>query len=43
MYLGIGLKTVLKNNEYLLKSGQYDKHGCYIVRQNGYSYTYMNK
>ncbi len=43
IFIGIGLKTILENNEYLLQSGQYDKHGCYIVAQNGYLHTYMDK
>ncbi len=39
---GIGLKKVLKNNGFAFKSN-YDKHGCYIVRENGNAYTYMDK
>ncbi len=41
--VGIGLRNVLKNNDFLWKSGEYDKHGFYIVESNSYSYSYMDK
>ncbi len=40
-FLGIGLKTVLKNNNFIW-AGYYDKHGCYMVAQEGSSYTYLD-
>ncbi len=43
IYLGIGLRTVLKNNGFQLLDGTYDKHGCYIVRQDGSALTYMDQ
>ncbi len=42
--LGVGLISVLKNNDFLVKSfNEYDKHGCYAVYSGGYSYTYLDK
>ncbi len=43
IYLGIGLKKVLTNNGFVWTSGEYDKHGCYIVGRDGHSDTYMDK
>ncbi len=43
MFVGIGLKTIMKNNNFLWKGGDHEKHGCYIVAYNGYSYAYLNK
>ncbi len=42
--LGIGLKTVLKNNELNNNHGlKYDQHGCYVVSCGGVSLTYLDK
>ncbi len=32
MLLGIGLKSVLENKNYIVNDWSYDKHGCNIVQ-----------
>ncbi len=43
IYVGIGKKKLLKNNDFLITNCEYDKHGCYYVRHDGYSFTYLDK
>ncbi len=44
MFLGIGLRKVLTNRNFLVDpTWNYDKHGCYVVSSIGYSYTYLDQ
>ncbi len=42
MFFGIGLKGVLKNNNFKLDQ-DYGNHGCYGVNSYGYAFAHMDK
>ncbi len=42
--IGIGLREKLKKNEFdFVKYTKYESdHGCYVITNTGYSFTYQN-
>ncbi len=41
--LGIGTKSILMNNNFIIHDPHYSKHGCYLIRASGYAFTYLDE
>ncbi len=41
--VGVGLKNIVTDNNFIFTDDEYDKHGCYFVTSDGYSFTYLDK